>query len=192
MLSGRWSPSFNRPRHRNRGKTQSILLMERSSRNVALPSLSGARALYRVAFPIKSSVDVLRVPIDTYIFPTPSEAKMTNFPITPSALARLVRNALNRGILEGSLRDRIADGGNPGCQEQVSTHPGHSRRGRQLRSQAPPELRLLGAVPHPNVLSPNPQHPRERLPRIGPMPHQRLGPARLARRAVSVKNPPKA
>src|SRR5580692_1947630 len=37
-------------------------------------------------------------------------------------LARLVRQALNRGnVLEGPLRDRIADGGNPGCQGQVST-----------------------------------------------------------------------
>jgi hypothetical protein len=31
-------------------------------------------------------------------------------------MARLVRHALNRGnVLEGPLRDRIADGGNPGC-----------------------------------------------------------------------------
>jgi hypothetical protein len=35
----------------------------------------------------------------------------------------------------------------------------HSRRGGQLRGQAPAELRLLGAVPHPNVLPRNPQHP---------------------------------
>ena len=42
-------------------------------------------------------------------------------------MARLVRHALNRGnVLEGSLRDRIADGGNPGCQGQVSTHLGRS------------------------------------------------------------------
>jgi hypothetical protein len=42
-------------------------------------------------------------------------------------LARLVRHALNRGnVLEGPLKDRIADGGNPGCQGQVSTHCGHS------------------------------------------------------------------
>src|ERR1700724_3297853 len=32
----------------------------------------------------------------------------------------------------------------------------HSRRGGQLRGQAPPELRLLGAVPHPNVLGRHP------------------------------------
>ena len=32
-------------------------------------------------------------------------------------LARLVRQALNRGnVLEGPLRDRIADGGNPGAK----------------------------------------------------------------------------
>src|ERR1700730_339933 len=43
----------------------------------------GARALHGVAFPIKSSRDVIRVPIDTYIFPTLSKAKMTSFPITP-------------------------------------------------------------------------------------------------------------
>jgi hypothetical protein len=37
-------------------------------------------------------------------------------------LARLIRHALNRGnVLEGSLRDRTADGGNPACQGQVST-----------------------------------------------------------------------
>ena len=42
-------------------------------------------------------------------------------------MARLVRHALNRGnVLEGPLRDRIADGGNPGCQGQVSTHSGLS------------------------------------------------------------------
>ena len=42
-------------------------------------------------------------------------------------LARLVRHALNRGnVLEGPLRNRIADGGNSGCQGQVSTHGGHS------------------------------------------------------------------
>jgi hypothetical protein len=33
---------------------------------------------------------------------------------------------------------------------------------------------LLGTVPHPNVLGAHPQHPRERLPRVGPVPHQRL------------------
>ena len=51
-------------------------------------------------------------------------------------LARLVRHALNRGnVLEGPLRDRIADGGNPGCQGQVSTHLGRSPQSsrRQLR-----------------------------------------------------------
>jgi hypothetical protein len=37
-------------------------------------------------------------------------------------LARLVRHALNRGnVLEGPLRDRTAEGGNPACQGQVST-----------------------------------------------------------------------
>jgi hypothetical protein len=36
----------------------------------------------------------------------------------------------------------------------------------------------------------HPQHLRERHPRIGPVPHQRLGPARLAPRAISVKDPP--
>jgi hypothetical protein len=32
---------------------------------------------------IKLSMDVIRVPLDTYIFPTLSEAEMTSFPITP-------------------------------------------------------------------------------------------------------------
>ena len=45
-------------------------------------------------------------------------------------------------------------------------------------------------TPHPNISGAHPQHPRERLPRIGPVPHQRLGPARLTGRAVSVKDPP--
>jgi hypothetical protein len=36
-------------------------------------------------------------------------------------------------------------------------------------------VRLLGAVPDPNILGAHPQHRRQRLPRIGPMPHQRLG-----------------
>jgi hypothetical protein len=41
-------------------------------------------------------------------------------------VARLVCHALNRGnVLEGPLKDRIADGGNPGCQRQVSTHGRH-------------------------------------------------------------------
>ena len=66
----------------------------------------------------------------------------------------------------------------------------HSRRGGQLRGQAPAELRLLGAVPHPNVLGRQPQHLRDRRPRIGPVPHQRLGPPRLPRRPISLKNTP--
>jgi hypothetical protein len=33
---------------------------------------------------------------------------------------------------------------------------------------------LPGAVPYPNILRPRPQHPRQRHPRIGPVPHQRL------------------
>ena len=38
-------------------------------------------------------------------------------------MARLVRHALNRGnVLEGPLRDRIANGGNPGCQ-RAGSHP---------------------------------------------------------------------
>ena len=46
-------------------------------------------------------------------------------------------------------------------------------------------MRLLGAVPDPNVPSAHPQHPRERHPRISPVPHQRPGPARLADRGFS-------
>jgi hypothetical protein len=44
-------------------------------------------------------------------------------------------------------------------------------------------------VPHTNIHGPHPQHPRERRPRIGPVPNQRLGPARLAGRAICVKEP---
>jgi hypothetical protein len=33
---------------------------------------------------------------------------------------------------------------------------------------------LLGAVPHPNTPGAHPQHLRERLPRVGPVPHQGL------------------
>jgi hypothetical protein len=32
---------------------------------------------------------------------------------------------------------------------------------------------LLGAVSHPNIPGAHPQHPSERLPWIGPVPHQR-------------------
>jgi hypothetical protein len=61
-------------------------------------------------------------------------------------LARLVRHALKRSnVLEGPLRDRIADGGYPGCQGQVATHGCHSRS--WLRRQSPSsftdELRLI-------------------------------------------------
>jgi hypothetical protein len=45
------------------------------------------------------------------------------------------------------------------------------------RPGGPPGFRLLGTVPHPNILNRHPQHPRERLPRIGPVSHQRLGPS---------------
>ena len=41
------------------------------------------------------------------------------------------------------------------------------------------------AAPLPNILGRHPQHPRERQPRIGSVAHERLGPARLAGRAVS-------
>jgi hypothetical protein len=44
--------------------------------------------------------------------------------------------------------------------------------------------------PHPNIHGAHLQQPRERLPRIGPVAQQGLGPACLARRAVSVKDPP--
>jgi hypothetical protein len=40
------------------------------------------------------------------------------------------------------------------------------------------------------VLSRHPQNGRDRGARIGPVPHQRLGPARLAQRSIGVKNPP--
>jgi hypothetical protein len=52
-------------------------------------------------------------------------------------LARLVRHGLNRGnVLEGPLRDRIADGGNPGCQGQVSTQLRRTRGGRRMTQWA--------------------------------------------------------
>jgi hypothetical protein len=35
-------------------------------------------------------------------------------------------------------------------------------------------LRLLRAVPHPNILGRYSQHPSKRRPRVGPVPHQRL------------------
>jgi hypothetical protein len=44
----------------------------------------------------------------------------------------------------------------------------HSRRGGQLRGQAPAELRILGAVPHPNIPNLHPQHRRQRLPGSAP------------------------
>src|SRR5262249_5945773 len=80
--AGRASTAFwitdrvNRTRHHWHTKTQraqkhqSILLTERSSWRVALPSFREPVSLYGVAFPIKSSMDVIRVPIDTEIFPT--------------------------------------------------------------------------------------------------------------------------
>ena len=48
---------------------------------------------------------------------------------------------------------------------------------RQLWGQEPPRVRLLHAVPHPNVPVGHPQHARQRRSRFGPVPHQRLGPA---------------
>ena len=39
--------------------------------------------------------------------------------------------------------------------------------------QTPSGDRLLRAVPHPNVPGAHPQHPRERLRRIDPVPHER-------------------
>jgi hypothetical protein len=39
---------------------------------------------------------------------------------------------------------------------------------------------LLAAALHPKVLNGDPQHPRQRDPRIGPVAHQCPGPARLA------------
>jgi hypothetical protein len=44
---------------------------------------------------------------------------------------------------------------------------------------------LPRALPHPNILGWHPQHPRERQPPIGPTPHQRLRPARLARGLIA-------
>ncbi len=49
----------------------------------------------------------------------------------PALLAHLVRHALNRGnVLEGPLRERTADAGNPGCQGQVATRERTRSRGR--------------------------------------------------------------
>ena len=45
----------------------------------------------------------------------------------------LTNQALNSGnVLEGPLRDRIADGGKPGCQGQVATHLRRMRGGRRM------------------------------------------------------------
>src|SRR4029077_11514886 len=64
-------------------------------------------------------------------------------------LARLVRHALNRGnVLEGPLRDRTADGGNPACQGQVSTQVSRSkpsaRRSEMGQEEPVPARRLSG------------------------------------------------
>ena len=45
------------------------------------------------------------------------------------------------------------------------------------------------AFPHPNILGGDLQHGRERQAWIGPVPHQRPRPSRLAGRAISVKEP---
>jgi hypothetical protein len=52
-----------------------------------------------------------------------------------------------------------------------------------------PRAFLLGPVPDTNFVRAHPQHPRQCHPQIGLVPHQRLGPARLARRTISVKEP---
>jgi hypothetical protein len=46
------------------------------------------------------------------------------------------------------------------------------------------------SLPHPNVPAGTPQRLRHRHLRIGPIPYQRLRPARLAQRPVGVKDPP--
>jgi hypothetical protein len=43
-----------------------------------------------------------------------------------------------------------------------------------LGVQELPGVRLLGAVPHPNIPRRHPHHLCQRHPRIGPVPHQRL------------------
>lgn len=53
-----------------------------------------------------------------------------------------------------------------------------------------PRCGLIGAVLDPNILDAHSPHGRECHPRISPVAHERLGPARLAGRAISVKNPP--
>jgi hypothetical protein len=82
-LSAKSLLSFNLTGASRSQQDQSILLMERSSRSQPYHPFREPVALHGVAFPIKSSMDVIRVPIDSYIFTTLSEAKMTNFPITP-------------------------------------------------------------------------------------------------------------
>ena len=60
-----------------------------------------------------------------------------------------------------------------------------ARREKPLPTRAPSGVRLLVAVPHANILSRDPQHPRRGHPRIGAVPRQGLGPARLAGPAVT-------
>jgi len=50
---------------------------------------------------------------------------------------------------------------------------------------------LLGAVADQNVFGTHRENVCERLARIGPVPHQRPRPARLALRSIIVKEPPK-
>jgi len=53
---------------------------------------------------------------------------------------------------------------------------------------------LPGVIPNPNVPGGEPQHGREGQPRIGLVPHQRLGPARLGQwsgRVATVNREPK-
>jgi hypothetical protein len=58
------------------------------------------------------------------------------------------------------------------------------------RDQEPPRITYLGQFLTRMCSTLTPSTPASADPRIGPVSHQRLGPARLARRTVLVKKPP--
>ncbi len=80
-----------------------------------------------------------------------SDGSPGRYSVSP-LLARLVRHPLNRGnVLEGPLRDRIADGGNPGCQGQVATHCGRSSQARRGVAAVSPRMSAAGRASLPSM-----------------------------------------
>src|ERR1700719_1844914 len=72
-------------------------------------------------------------------------------------LARSGRRAPNRGnVVEDPLWDRIADGGSPGCQGQVATRSGRTRRATRGATWAPAPGRGRAVTSrHPPVHDPS-------------------------------------